>query len=333
MRRSALQRRLEASQSDNRKLVRLCRLTSEIAKLGNTRTTLRKIVNAAATLIGTQTAHLALADKTEQTLYGLVSSGRHHPHAPSLKTDLSQSEAAKQALRSRKPIVINRAEKDLRVNPRARELLSIGALIYVPLVSGNRSFGLLILVTHRPHVWSKQELAFAKHFADLAAVALENVRLLDRVRETERRFRSLVEHIPAIVYVCDVEPPYPTIYISPQIETMLGFPVKQWSEDAHFFMKLIHPADAKKLIHLSDEAVRTSGFAAAEYRLIDHRGEVRWFRDEAVLVRDPGGDPIAWHGVMVEISNMKKMEQPRKELQAGAKPGGRPKPHVDPPRI
>jgi len=41
---------------------------------------------------------------------------------------------------------------------------------------------------------------------------------------------------------------------------------------------------------------------------MDKQGEIRWFRDEAVLVKDPSGAPIAWHGVMVEITGLKKMK-------------------------
>ena len=40
---------------------------------------------------------------------------------------------------------------------------------------------------------------------------------------------------------------------------------------------------------------------------LDKAGEVRWFRDEAILVRDPSGRPIAWHGVLVETTGMKKL--------------------------
>ena len=157
-------------------------------------------------------------------------------------------------------------------------------------------------------VLEPRELDLAKHFADVAAVALENSRLMSQLAETEVRFRSLVEHIPAIVYVCEVEPPFRTHYISPQVKSMLGYPPQEWMSDPNgFIMKIVHPEDVGGLIDLTAEAARTRGFATAEYRLLDRQGEVRWFRDECALVRDPSGTPIAWHGVLVEITGMKKM--------------------------
>ena len=302
--------RLEQLRLQNEKLERLCRLTADIARLGDERATLKKVVDTAARLISVQGAHIALVDKSEKVLYGVVSSGRHPEDAPRLKLQLSRSAAAQKALTSGRPVAIENAEDDARVNPKAREVMSIRGVAYLPLLSGNESFGLLILITRRPHAWTEGELDLARRFADVASVALENARLMTRLAETEVRFRSLVEHVPAIIYRCDVEPPYRTRYISPQTRDMLGFAPEEWLGDRNgFFMKIVHPDDARSLVDLTREAVRKRGFVTAEYRILDRSGEIRWFRDEAILVRDPSGRPLGWHGVMVEITGMKKLHQ------------------------
>ncbi|PYS96196.1 MAG: hypothetical protein DMF50_05515 [Acidobacteria bacterium] len=81
------------------------------------------------------------------------------------------------------------------------------------------------------------------------------------------------------------------------------------SRDRVLHEDIIHPDDLGKVIDLTEENARTRGFSTTEYRLLDRQGEVRWFRDEAVLMRDPAGEPVAWHGVMVEITGLKRMEQ------------------------
>ena len=300
---------LDELRRHNEQLLRLCRLTADVARLGNERATLKKIIDTAASLLGVTGAHIALVDRNEQELYGVISSGRHPLDAPRLKLQLSQACGAQEALKTCRPVAIGDAEDDARVNPRARELMAIRGIAYLPLLSGKESFGLLILITRRPHSWTPQDLELARHFADLAAVALENSRLMAQLAETEIRFRSLVEHIPAIIYVCDVDPPYRTRYISPQAAVMLGYTEEEWTRDRDFFMKILHPDDAGSLIQLGEEAIRKKGFATSEYRLLDRQGEVRWFRDETVLVRDPSGNPVGWHGVLVEITGLKKMPQ------------------------
>ena len=83
------ERRLEQLRRRNEKLERLCRLTADIARLGDERATLKKVVDTAARLIGVQGAHIALVDKNEKVLYGVVSSGRHPEDAPRLKLQSS----------------------------------------------------------------------------------------------------------------------------------------------------------------------------------------------------------------------------------------------------
>ena len=191
----------------NEQLERLCRLTADVARLGDERTTLKKIVDTAASVIGVGGAHIALVDRSEQELYGVISSGRHAQDSPRLKLQLSQSGGAQRALRTCRAVAIRNAEDDARVNPRARDIMGIRGVAYLPLLSGRESFGLLILITRHPHPWSTRELELARHIADVASVALENSRLMAQLAETEARLRSLVEHIPAIIYLCDVDPP------------------------------------------------------------------------------------------------------------------------------
>jgi len=299
--------RLADLRRQNQHLTQLCRLTSEIARLGAEGVTLKKIVDTAASLVGVEAAHIALVDRDERSLYGLVSSGRHPDDAPHLKLELSQSEAARAALRNRKVIAIERAATDPRVNAEARDKLGFGGIAYLPLLSGKVSFGLLILCTTAPHRFTPAELELAEHFANLAAVALENSRMMSHLVETEQRLRSLVEHIPAIVYVSEIDPPYRTIYVSPQIGTILGIPPEVWTSDqSGLFLKLLHPDDAGFIIDWTSAATKARGFATAEYRLRDKWGEYRWLRDEAVLVRDPSSNPVAWHGVIVEITGIKR---------------------------
>jgi PAS domain S-box-containing protein len=309
MARTAPDRRLQTLRSQKGKLLRLCDLAAEIAKLGDQHQTLHKIVNAAASLVGAQSAHLALVDQQERTIYGVASSGRHASNAAELRFDLTASPAAREALRLRRPVSIDRAAGDPRVSRETRRTLSIGGVTYLPLLGGSRSFGLLILVTRRPHAWTREELRLAQHLANFASVALENARLLKRLAETEGRFKSLVEHIPAITYICDFEPPYRSIYVSPQIETMLGYPSDKWIDDPAFWMKILHPDDVSRPMGFDADEVRARGLFSAEYRIFDQRGEIRWMREEAVLVLDPAGTPIGWHGVLIEITGLKRMQR------------------------
>jgi len=291
-----------------RRLDRLCRLAADVAALRKEETTLKRIVDTAASVVGTPAAHLALVDRDRKSLYVVVSSGRHRPDAPRACFELRSGMAAHSALKGGRPILIRDARRDRRVNPEARTLLGIGAAAYMPLIGGGQSFGLLILATPRPHVWTAQERKLASYVASVAAVALQTSRLLNRLSETDGRLRSLIEDIPAIVYTSEVEFPYRTYHVGPQAESILGYTVREWIDDPDLFAKLVHPDDIQALVELAEEAKRGGGMVRAEYRMLDRAGNTRWFRDEAVLVRDPAGKALAWNGILVEVTSIKSME-------------------------
>src|SRR5262245_25954118 len=139
----------------------LCGLASDVAALKGEEPTLHRVIETAAEAIGIATAHVAIVDREQKTLFGVVSSGRHPKHAPRARFALNRSLGALTALRMRKPVVIRDARRDRRVHPEARTRFGIGSVAYVPLLAGKEAFGLLILTTPRPYRWSAQQVRLA----------------------------------------------------------------------------------------------------------------------------------------------------------------------------
>ena len=304
------------------RLKQLCGEVVGIARIGSERETFQKIVEAPIKILGLESALLILTDKYDRALYCVASSKGRRSRAPHRSIPDDCIESARGAIRRGRTIVTPpsrtaRGSRSSAGRPAARQ-----ATAFVPLLSRGVTFGVLMLRARPGRPLKRDELDLATHFSHLAAVSIENSRLLRRLAETEERFRSLIEHIPAIIYTCEVEPPYRMLYISPQVEQMLGYTVREYMDGPpEVIMSRIHPEDKDRVIDLAAEAVRKSGFSSMEFRLKDRWGEYRWFRDEAVLIRDPAGEPLAWHGVIVEISGLKKaldrsagrMSHPREE--------------------
>src|SRR4029079_10660213 len=65
------------------------------------------------------------------------------------------------------------------------------------------------------------------------------------------RFQSLVERIPGIVaYLDRVFPDDPghstPLYISPQIEALMGYPREAWLNEDELWLQVLHPDDAER---------------------------------------------------------------------------------------
>lgn len=128
-----------------------------------------------------------------------------------------------------------------------------------------------------------------------------------RLRETEAKYRTLVEQVPLATYINSIGMPLRTTSMSPQIEAMLGFPVSDWLTEG-FYESRLHPDDRDRVMA---EVERTHNYGETfrcEYRLIAADGRVVWVLDETVSVRDSEYRPIVLQGFMVDITDRVERE-------------------------
>jgi diguanylate cyclase (GGDEF)-like protein/PAS domain S-box-containing protein len=142
-------------------------------------------------------------------------------------------------------------------------------------------------------------------------------------RAVEHRSQLQVERVPAIVYVAEPGPNGRWLYVSPQIEAILGFTAQEWMGDPGLWMQLLHPQDqqSKRLAGsaLAEEAdlLRASNedkVYSDTYRLRHRDGATVWVRDDAIVLWDARGH-ATWHGVLVDVTREKLLEE-RLEHQA-----------------
>ncbi|TMK29263.1 MAG: PAS domain S-box protein [Actinobacteria bacterium] len=139
------------------------------------------------------------------------------------------------------------------------------------------------------------------------------------LREAEVRYRALVEQIPAITYteIEDETSPigYRDVYISPQCEHILGYTPFEWQADPELWIRAMHPDDRDRVVR-DDRASLETGTFTSEYRMLARDGRVVWFQDEANVVEDPVSGVRFWHGVMLDVTELKLAEANHSELAA-----------------
>ena len=132
----------------------------------------------------------------------------------------------------------------------------------------------------------------------------------DRLRKTEERYRTLVERIPAVTFVDRAdraEGLEESLYVSPQIEGMLGYTPEEWAA-GRLWRERLHPDDRERVL-ASDERFEARGEPVdQEYRLLAKDGSVVWVREETVLVRDEAGEPRFVQGIMSDVTQKKRSE-------------------------
>jgi PAS domain S-box-containing protein len=129
------------------------------------------------------------------------------------------------------------------------------------------------------------------------------------LREAEARYRTLVEQIPAAVYVDAGESLGTPHYISPRIQSLLGYSPQEWIADSELWIRVIHPEDRERIIAAIAGAADGGGPLHLEYRFLAQDGREVWVHDQVALVRDEDGVGQYWQGFMVDITDRKRAEE------------------------
>ena len=145
-----------------------------------------------------------------------------------------------------------------------------------------------------------------------AEVRRDRERAEKELVRSEDRFRYLVEQIPAVTYVqepIDSDTPKAITYMSPQYESMLGYPPEKEILDEEHWLRVLHPDDRERVLAEELRTDQTGEPYKIEYRQIARDGRVVWVRDEATLIRDEEGNSLYWLGVQYDITEQKRAEE------------------------
>jgi diguanylate cyclase (GGDEF)-like protein/PAS domain S-box-containing protein len=132
--------------------------------------------------------------------------------------------------------------------------------------------------------------------------------------EVGRRYRTLIEQLPLVVYLDEVDSVSSNIFTSRQIEPILGYSVEEWAADPELFTRLLHPDDRERVLAAHLRTHETREPLSLEYRLIARDGRIVHLRDEGVVVVDERGEPLYLHGYLLDITREREAEEQLRQL-------------------
>lgn len=127
-------------------------------------------------------------------------------------------------------------------------------------------------------------------------------------------FRELIEKLPIVTYVDLPGLGARTLYVSPHVEQMLGYPARSWLDDPFFLFEVVHPDDRDWMLEArggrADERDSTLSF-----RVVSREGRVFTVQSERVVVRDEAAAPRHVLGFWADISEHVRLEQELRQAQ------------------
>ena len=136
----------------------------------------------------------------------------------------------------------------------------------------------------------------------------ERKKAQNALRESEERYRNLVENIPEVVYCSEISEKPKLVFLSKRIEEITGYPCEGFLRDWHFWGKLVHPDDREKMHSEMQRAISSNSCFNCEYRLRHKDGTERFVMDLAIPLKAEGGVQL-FQGILIDITDRKELEE------------------------
>ena len=213
------------------------------------------------------------------------------------------------AIRQQESVYVPQVEKD----PRCQEFDALEKCAYaVPLQTSAKVLGVLEVATDQPDGIRSVTRKLIDQVATQAALALERSELYKQLRVSEERFRSIFEQVSLGVVLANLDGRFSAV--NPAFARLLSSTCEEL-EGKHF-AELTHPQDAMAIEGWVQELLEgDAGQVSFERRYLRKSGEPVWCATNITLLRDAGGRPSYFLGMVQDINERKRMEEERNRLQ------------------
>lgn len=130
----------------------------------------------------------------------------------------------------------------------------------------------------------------------------------------EGLYAKLVNSLDGIVWEADAST-FQFTFVSPQAETILGYPVEQWLNEPAFWRDHTHPDDTDWCVNFCLTATAKHEDHEFKYRMIAADGRVVWLHD-IVSVKVEADDSVRLRGIMIDITERKLADEASVESEA-----------------
>jgi diguanylate cyclase (GGDEF)-like protein/PAS domain S-box-containing protein len=134
----------------------------------------------------------------------------------------------------------------------------------------------------------------------------------ESLRESEEQYRVLVANIPEVVWKTDAKGN--VIFVSPQVETILGYSAEEFREQGDsLWFNAVHPDDKERVVRAFKSLIQEGTAYDIECRARRKNGEWFWAHDRAVATFDSNGLRVAT-GLLSDITARKTVEETSQKL-------------------
>ena len=173
------------------------------------------------------------------------------------------------------------------------------------------------LQSHRVHLEdmvAERTAALQRMNAKLLDEIAERRRVESALRESEERYRLLIEGLPTYVYsVVMKDGKADSTLHGVGCVRVTGYTAEEYARNPNLWISMVHPEDRDMVIAFAATPVGAGEGKSIEHRIINKNGQLRWVRNTIVHHYNPEGDLVRYDGLVEDITDRKHSEEVRRE--------------------
>ncbi|MEP9412371.1 MAG: PAS domain S-box protein [Candidatus Brocadia sp.] len=178
-----------------------------------------------------------------------------------------------------------------------------------PLVCKGEIIGSLNFGSKNVRNYSENHVEIINKIAPQLAIAIDNTRLFDKIKESEEKYRNLVEDIEDVIFRLDKKGRY--LFLNSALKNVTGYDPQEFYENPAIAREMIHKHD----VEMVGETIRKvlegelKVSKDLEYRIYCKNGEELWVSQNTYPIKNKKGNIIGIEGIMRDITDSKKIEE------------------------
>ncbi|MBB3284197.1 MHYT domain-containing protein [Mitsuaria sp. BK037] len=138
------------------------------------------------------------------------------------------------------------------------------------------------------------------------------------LRDSETKYRTVIANSPGVTFRCRLDENWSMLLINDAVEDLTGWTARDFLEGRQHFAALIHRHDQARVNAAVETAVAADTPYALEYRVHTRDAGERWVSERGRAVRDAQGAPQWIDGVILDITEPKRLQRQLEEAKERA---------------
>ncbi len=284
-----------------------------------------KIHGSLGRIIDVTNFYIVLYDRETGSINLAFNTDRISAPPESFSVDAPGSYTA-EVIRTERPILITSSEVRKRSEKRGVKIMGTPAAIWigVPLKVEGEVIGAMVAQSYTdPARYTERDVSILNSVSDQVAGVIHRKRIDGALKESEARYRHLVEHLDEIAFITDSRGRY--TYVSPAVKRITGYGADEVIGGFACFglpgektggrvskFPFIFADDLEKVFTTLRDAVLGGTGYEVEYRIVTKGGRVKWVLEKGYLFEGEEGTRI--EGFITDVHERKHAEEINRTL-------------------